>query len=84
MAERRLNWLTSNKSALEFGDKLRAQMPAGTRGGSPADSLSVWQADAVGLGKCCAQEADTPGELHCRDCRETGRRLADAVVKAEG
>lgn len=30
MAERRLNWLTSNKSALEFSDKLRAQMPAGT------------------------------------------------------
>lgn len=36
-------------------------MPAGAQGGPPTDLLKTWQTDAVGRGKCWAQEADTPG-----------------------
>lgn len=50
-------------------------MPAGTQGGSPTDLLKAWQADAVGLGKCWAQEADTPG------FQAPGTRSAEAVGK---
>lgn len=50
-------------------------MPAGSPGGSPTDLLTAWQADAVGLGKCWAQEDGKPG------LQATGTRSAEAAGK---